>query len=126
MSPDNQKIFSSLSKALELIDQVPSAKNAEPSKERDLMLWRCAAETEYLAFLIANIHGLEDFEPGSEKGGVVSVDAARDLIEKARGLLELKPRLAYANVRQAVSILRGMSTDERRVRRAQASQPENR
>jgi hypothetical protein len=126
MSPDNQKIFNSFSKALELIDQVRNAKDAEPSRERDLLVWRSAAETEYLAFLIANLHGLEDFVPDSEKGGAISADAARDLIEKGRGLVELKPRLAYANVRQAVSILRGMSADERRARRVQSSQPENR
>jgi hypothetical protein len=121
MNRGEQKILNSFSKALELIDQVRKATGAELDHERDLLIWRSAAETEYLAFLIANMHGLEDFIPGTERGLAVSADTARDLIEKARGLLQSDPRLAYASVRQAVRMLRAMSTDERRPRRGQPS-----
>jgi len=126
MSREEQKIINSFSKALELIDQVRKATGAEPRPQRDMLVWRSAAETEYLAFLIANIHGLEDFIPETERRVAVSAETAHDLIEEARGLLKSDPRLAYTKVRQAVRDLRGMSTDERRARRAQPSQPENR
>jgi hypothetical protein len=121
MNQEEQKIINSFSKALELIDLVRKATGAEPTSQRDLLIWRSAAETEYLAFLIANMHSLEDFIPPTERGLAVSADTAYDLIEKARGLLQSNPRLAYASVRQTVSILRAMSTDERRARRAQPS-----
>jgi hypothetical protein len=117
MSQDDERTINSFSKALALIDEVRKAKNAEIKSQEGLLIWRCAAELEYLAFLIAINYGLNDFIPKIDKSLLVSVDTAHDLVENARVLLQSDPRLAYAKIRQSVGIMRALSTDQGRPRK---------
>lgn len=118
MSREDPRTINSFSKALALIDEVRRAKNAEIKSQEGLLIWRAAAELEYLAFLIAISYGLNDFIPETDKGLLVSAETAHALVENARVLLQSNPRLAYAKVRQSVGILRALSTDQARPRRA--------
>jgi hypothetical protein len=130
MAPDvaerDQATINSFSKALELIDQARNARGAESNPRRELLLWKSAAEAEYLAFRIAIIHGLADYEPHTDDKAEPSVEAARELIANAQTSLESDPRWAYRNLRQAVNILRKTSmANEKGPRRQHISSPEN-
>ncbi len=72
-----------------------------------LLLWKAAAETEYLAFQISMIHGLGDLEVKSNLAVTeMSVQAARKLIEDAQSLIQSNPSESYRAVRGAVGVLR--------------------
>jgi len=91
-----------------------------------MLLWKCTAEVEYLAFRIATIHNLGDYNPATSTAHTPSADYARDLIDKAETMLDSDQRGAYKNVREAVEILRKMSkTGARNLRTRQESSPEN-
>ena len=62
-----------------------------------------------MAFRIAIINDLGDYDPETNTAGTLSADRVRDLIDKARTTLDSDPREAYKNVREAVEILRKMS-----------------
>jgi len=62
-----------------------------------------------LAFRIAIINDLGDYDPESETADELSADHARDLVAKAQVTLDSDPRGAYKDVREAVDVLRKMS-----------------
>lgn len=105
--PERSEIISeTVAKILALLDQASKA-HAE-GLAYELLLWKSAAEAEYLAFQISNAYGLQDFEPASGK----TEDNEPDPVGRARRLLEdvkcfqSDPREAYAAVRQTIKVLR--------------------
>jgi hypothetical protein len=105
--PERSEIISeTVAKILALLDQTSKA-HAEGSAY-ELLLWKSAAEAEYLAFQISNAYGLQDFDQASGK----TEDNVPDPAGRARRLLEdvkrfeSAPREAYAAVRQAIWVLR--------------------
>ena len=112
-----KRVVTSFSTTLELIDQLRASTRAKQGRENDLLLWRCTAEAEYLAFLIATIHDLNDFTPDTNARMNPSADYAYDLVKRAKELAESNPRLAYGYVRQAVFVLRSLETSVRRAQK---------
>ena len=117
MNREDPRTVYSFSKALALIDEVRKVKGSEINSQEALLIWRCRAELEYLAFLIAINYGFNDFIPETDKSLLVSAETAHDLVENARVLLESNPRLAYAKVRQSVGVFRALSKDHGRPRK---------
>lgn len=74
-----------------------------------MLLWKCTAEVEYLAFRIAIINNLGDYDPTTNTAHTPSADYVRDLIDKAETMLDSDLRGAYKNIREAVEILRKLS-----------------
>jgi hypothetical protein len=105
----DQQTIRSFSKALDLIDQFRKSTPDKRDPSLDFLLWKCTAEVEYVAFRIAIINDLGDYDPETITAGTLSADRVRDLIDKARTALDSDPREAYKNVREAVGILRKMS-----------------
>jgi hypothetical protein len=84
------------------------------------VLWKAAAEAEYLAFQISFQHGLIDYESskGAECGSDQDpLDQARALLAQARELIQTDPRGAYEGVRGVVTILRSAYVEEERASR---------
>jgi hypothetical protein len=75
-----------------------------------------------LAFRIAIINDLSDYDPETDTADTLSADHARDLIAKAQTTLDSDPRRAYKDVREAVDVLRKMS---RTAGRGHNSSPRN-
>lgn len=91
-----------------------------------MLLWKCAAEVEYLAFRIAIINDLGDYDPKANPSDTLSADHARDLITKAQATFDSDPREAYKDVRGAVDVLRKMSrTGGRTLKTRHDSSPKN-
>jgi len=111
---NGNRVVTSFSTILELLDQLRASTRAKQGQENQLLLWRCAAEAEYLAFLMATLHDLNDFTPDINVGMNPSADGAYDLVKKAKDLAESNPRLAYGYVRQAVFVLRSLEAGVRR------------
>jgi hypothetical protein len=110
--PERSEIISeTVAKILALLDQASKA-HAEGSAY-ELLLWKSAAEAEYLAFQISNVYGLQDFEPASGR----TEDSVPDPVGRTRRLLEdvirfqSDPREAYAAVRRAIRVLRKVQTN---------------
>jgi hypothetical protein len=79
-----------------------------------------------LAFRIAIINDLSDYDPQANTAETLSADHVRGLIAKAQTKLASDPREAYRNVRQAVDILRKMSkTGSRNLQTHHDSSPKN-
>ena len=79
-----------------------------------------------MAFRIAIINELSDYDPEVNTAGRLSADHARDLIAKAQTKLGSDPRGAYKDVREAVDVLRKMSKARGRTPQARhVSSPEN-
>ena len=117
MAQLDNKTKEAFSKALQLLNQIQKSSPSEAGREREILVWKCAAEVEYLAFRIATIHGLSDYDPHWVEVGEVSVEAIRSLLEAARTDFESDPRRAYEEVRRAVSLLRKMRVATRGRRR---------
>lgn len=62
-----------------------------------------------MAFRIAILNDLSDYDPKANPADALSPDHVRDLIAKAKVTLDSDPRVAYKNVREAVDVLRRMS-----------------
>jgi hypothetical protein len=119
--PD-QVVRETIGKVLSLVDQATRATMAGESASCNLLIWKSAAEAEYLALHVSVAHGLGDFEP-AKKGGVnpePSLEAARQLLQDAQMSLQSKPREAYGAIRQAVAILRKMYVAVEREPRSQS------
>jgi hypothetical protein len=126
MAQSNNATRKAFSDALDLIAQLGKMSPTEAGAERDMLLWRSTAEAEYLAFRIATIYGLGDYEPHWREVDEFSVDLVRELLEEARACLESEPRQAYQDVRQTVSMLRKMRVSTRNAaRRRHVSVPRN-
>ncbi len=79
-----------------------------------------------MAFRIAIINDLSDYDPQSKPAETLSPDHVRDLIAKAQATLDSDPRVAYKNVREAVDVLRRMSRPGgRSVKTRHDSSPKN-
>jgi hypothetical protein len=107
--PD-QAVRETIGKVLSLVDEATRAKMAGDSASYNLLIWKSAAEAEYLALHISVMHGLSDFEP-TKKGGInpeLSVETARQVLQDAQLSIQSKPREAYSSIREAVAILRKM------------------
>jgi hypothetical protein len=76
-----------------------------------------------LAFRIAIINDLSDYDPKTNTADKLSADHARDLLAKAQTKLGSDPRGAYKDVREAVDVLRKMSKAYSKARHE--SSPEN-
>jgi len=83
----------------------------------DLLLWKCRAEVEYLAFRISILNDLSDYDPASVANDL-SADHARELVARAQTALDSDPRAAYKDVREAVDVLTKMSRPSGRALRA--------
>jgi len=72
---------------------------------------------EYLAFRIAILNDLSDYDPSSVANNL-SADHARELVARAQITLDSDPRGAYKDIREAVDILTKMSKPSGRPLRA--------
>jgi hypothetical protein len=110
-----QIISEAFSRAISLIDDARELRASLESSRRRLVLWKAAAEVEYLAFQISFNYDLIDYDP--KKGAEISagqdpLEQARALILKARSSIQTDGRIAYEAVRGAVSILRSAYANE--------------
>lgn len=71
-----------------------------------------------MAFRIAILNDLSDYDPVADAADKLSADHARDLIAKAQTTLDSDPRGAYKDVREAVNVLTKMSKPGRRTLQA--------
>ncbi|MGA3109182.1 MAG: hypothetical protein ABSD99_06950 [Candidatus Bathyarchaeia archaeon] len=79
-----------------------------------------------MAFRIAIINDLGDYDPKVNPADTLSADYARDLITKAQATFDSDPREAYKDVREAVDVLRKMSrTGGRALKTRHDSSPKN-
>lgn len=79
-----------------------------------------------MAFRIAIINDLSDYDPEADAADKVSADHARDLIAKAQTTLDSDPRGAYKDVREAVDVLTKMSKTRGRTLQARhGASPKN-
>jgi len=79
-----------------------------------------------LAFRIAILNDLSDYDPETDVADKLSADHARDLIAKAQTTLDSDPRGAYKDVREAVDVLTKMSKTRGRTLQARHdASPEN-
>ena len=62
-----------------------------------------------MAFRIAILNGLSDYDPVVDSADKLSAGYARDLIAKAQTTLDSDPRGSYKDVREAVNVLTKMS-----------------
>jgi hypothetical protein len=119
-----QIISEAFSRAISLIDEVSELGASSEISRRKLLLWKAAAEAEYLAFQISFHHGLIDYEP--KKSAETShdqdtLDQARTLLLRARSSIGTDERIAYEAVRGAVSILRSAYANEEKTFRPRDS-----
>ena len=110
LSDENQAIRDSLSRAHSLVNEAEKARGSDESSFK-LLLWKAAAEAEYLAFQISLTHRLSDNEPVGEQDDEVAdppnpLETAQSLLEKARASISSNPKDAYRAVRKTVSVLR--------------------
>jgi len=113
--PD-QKLAEAIGKALSLIDEAGKAQGSD-DPARKLLLWKLAAEAEYVAFRISATHNLFDYDNKT----AVTDDLEVDAVEKARSyLLEIRssaqtdPKRAYSLARRIVTLARRTDKAERR------------
>jgi len=100
-----------LAGVLSLVEQAEQATAGEDKQAFQFLLWKSAADAEYVAFQLSMGHGLGDFEPGDERAeseAELTLQAARKLLLEAKSSLQSNPREAYCSVRKAVTILRKM------------------
>jgi hypothetical protein len=100
-----------LAGVLSLVEQAEQASAGEDKRAFELLLWKSAAEAEYVAFLLSMGYGLGDFDPRDERAGSepeLTVQAARKLLLEAKSSLKSNPREAYRSLRRAITILRKM------------------
>ncbi len=107
MPERNQIILGTFAKALSLIDEAGKANDSGAKSSCQILLWKSAAEAEYLAFQMSMVHGLGDYEPSADDLDA-SLNGARTLIRDAQSTVQSDPRTAYSAVRRAVAILRKM------------------
>ena len=110
MSEQSQAIQDAISRVLSLVNEAEKARGSDESSFK-LLLWKAAAEVEYLAFQIALTHNLADYERGIEQDDEVAdpsdpLDAARSLLENAQSSIQSNAKDAYRSARKAVSVLR--------------------
>ena len=67
-----------------------------------------------MAFRIAILNDLSNYDPEVDAGDKLSADRARDLVAKAQTTLASDPRGAYKDVREAVDVLTRISKTSRR------------
>lgn len=126
MPERDQILLSTFARALSLVDEALKANDTANKLSYQMLLWKSAAEAEYLAFQISMIHGLSDYPPNSADDPETSVDAASTLLQEAQSSIELDPRSAYGAVRRAVTILRkAYATGESTPKRQSAPTPTN-
>ena len=111
MPERDQTMQDTLTKGLSLLDEFDRTKDAGDEHSRKLLLWKSAAEAEYLAFQISTIHGLMDYDPHSADSSRDAdpqdpVGLARAMLGEARSSFQSNPRGAYQAVSNAVTILR--------------------
>lgn len=109
MVEQGQVIPDTFSRTLSLVAEAEKARGSdEPSYK--LLLWKVAAEAEYLAFQLSLTKGLADYDPASNddenSDPIDPLGAARTLLEQARSSIESDPKESYRAVRKVVSVLR--------------------
>ena len=114
MSEQVQVILDTMSKTLSLVSEAEKAQGSDESSFK-FLLWKAAAETEFLAFQISTAYSLAEYDLGGK--GEENIDpanpleAARSALEEAKSSLKSDPKEAYRASRKAVSILRTTYTD---------------
>jgi len=114
LSEQVQVILDTMSKTLSLVTEAEKAQGSDESSFK-LLLWKAAAEAEFLTFQISTTYGLADYDLG-EKGEenidpANPLEAARSALEEAKSSLKSDPKEAYRASRKAVSILRTTYAD---------------
>ena len=107
-------ILDTISKTLLLVTEAEKAQGSDESSFK-FLLWKAAAEAEFLAFQISTAYGLADHDLGGKSEENVdptnALEAARSALEEAKSSLKSDPKEAYRASRKAVSILRTTYTD---------------
>jgi hypothetical protein len=109
MPERDQIILDTFAKVFSLVDEAFRAMNSDDKTSFHLLLWRSAAEAEYLAFQVSMVHGLSDLVPNvhsSYDDSGKAIEAVRVLLAEAQPLVHSDPRRAYQSVRSAATILR--------------------
>jgi len=109
MTERDQIILDTFAGVLSLVDEAFRAMKSDDKSSFHLLLWRSAAEAEYLAFQISMVHGLSDLDPNvhsSYDDSGKAIEAVRVLLAEAQPLIHSDPRRAYQSVRGAATILR--------------------
>ena len=114
MSEQVQVILDTMSKTLSLVTEAEKAQGSDESSFK-LLLWKAAAEAEFLTFQISTTYGLADYDLG-EKGEenidpANPLEVARSALEEAKSSLKSDPKEAYRASLKAVSILRTTYAD---------------
>jgi len=104
-------ILETFAKAISLVDEAVKTRNsAGESSQYKLLLWKAAAEAEYLAFQISIAKGLGDFDPSEGKDKDEStlqpLSMARTLLQQAQTSINSDTRRSYKTTREVVRILR--------------------
>jgi hypothetical protein len=63
MPERDQIIRDTFARVLGLVDEAYKSMNSDDKTSFHLLLWRSAAEAEYLAFQVSMVHGLSDLVP---------------------------------------------------------------
>jgi len=109
MPERDQIIRDTFARVLGLVDEAYKSMNSDDKTSFRLLLWRSAAEAEYLAFQLSMVHGLSDLVPNvhsSYDDSGKAIEAVRVLLAEAQPLVHSDPRRAYQSVRGAATILR--------------------
>ena len=123
----HQITSATLAGVLSLVEQAERATAGEDKQAFQFLLWKSAAEAEYVAFQLSMDYGLGDFEPGDEGAGSeaeLTVQEARQLLLQTKSSLQSNPREAYRSLRRAITILRKMHLATENVSRGKKSRPE--
>lgn len=126
--PEGDQITSGpLAGVQSLVERAMQAAAAENNSTYQLLLWKCAAEAEYVAFQFSMLHGLGDFGPSSKPGtdAELSVQAAHRFLLDAQSSLQSNPREAYRAIRSAVMILRKMHAAAENISKGGKARPQS-
>jgi hypothetical protein len=122
-----QNISEAFSRAISLIDEARELRASSESSPWRLLLWKAAAEAEYLAFKISFQYDLIDYDPNRDTKRTNDQDPlaqARTLLLQAQASIQTDPPSGYEAIRGAVTILRSAYADaERTSRFAGINQP---
>lgn len=128
--PDrDQALLAIFARVLALLDEAGKAASSKEKASYQILLWKSAAEAEYLAFRLSTGKSLTDYDPAAQTNrddGSDVVDVARALLRDGQSAIDSNPRRAYEAVRRAVSVLRRAYASNEKLSRSGSSQsPEN-
>jgi hypothetical protein len=101
-------------------------RNPSDKQAYSLLLWKVAAEAEYVAFRISTMSGLKDYEPtdpAESDGGSDPLQTAQSLLNEVQQSYQKNPKQAYERIRRVVTVIRKVYGTEEKTR-TKASKPE--